>query len=303
MKVLILYTLPPQSAGPARTVDEFDLSEAAQGIVEVCPNALAAGIAGRVHEVFAALEANAPDVVFNLCEAPLGNPALEAPIAGLLEWLGMPFTGSRSEALALCRRKDWTGAVLDAAGVPVPRAGRFPAIVKPVDEDGSAGIDEQSICENVSDVERARQRWPGGRVIVQEYLPGREFVISLWGRSTPDHISIGEFIFDRGMRINTYRSKWDMDSADFMHAQLYYNTPIDAQLRDTLAAIARAAFAAAGLRGYARLDLRLDGDGVPRVMDVNPNPELSPGVGVNRASREAGWTWAQFVEKQIEWAF
>jgi D-alanine-D-alanine ligase-like ATP-grasp enzyme len=51
-----------------------------------------------------------------------------------------------------------------------------------------------------------------------------------------------------------------------------------------------------------RVDLRLDEAGAPRVLDVNPNPELGPGVGICRAVQEAGWTWEQFVRQQVEWA-
>src|SRR6185295_8949284 len=93
-----------------------DLEPAAKGIAEVLPDAAIAQIRGEPREILGMLERHAPDVVFNLCEAPL------------------------------CRLKDRTAAVLAAAGVPVPRRGRFPCIVKPADQDGSAGIDHDSIC-------------------------------------------------------------------------------------------------------------------------------------------------------------
>ena len=94
----------------------------------------------------AILDSQHPDVVFNPCEAPLGRPDLESHVAALLEWRGVRFTGCGSETLALCRRKDRTKAVLAAAGAPVPRDGGFPCIVKPADQDGSAGIDARRPC-------------------------------------------------------------------------------------------------------------------------------------------------------------
>ena len=109
--------------------------------------------------------------MFNLCEAPLGKPGLEAHAAALFEWMGIAFTGSGSETLALCRRKQWMNAVLAAHGVAVPRAGVFPAIVKPADEDGSAGIHADSVCEDADAVQRARARWPGP-VMVEEFVGG-----------------------------------------------------------------------------------------------------------------------------------
>ena len=93
------------------------------GIAEVLPGADVAKVRGEPREILALLEAHAPDVVFNLCEAPLGRPELEPHVAALLEWAGVRFTGSGSETLALCRRKDRVAAVLAGAGVPVPQRG------------------------------------------------------------------------------------------------------------------------------------------------------------------------------------
>src|SRR5262245_4299206 len=134
MKVLVLYTLPPDAIQKGRRAAEFDLTAAANGIVGALPGAEAVAVRGSPGEILALLEARRPDVVFNLCEAPEGRPELEPNLAALLEWHGVPFTGSGSEALALCRRKDRTNAVLAAAGIPVPRPGVFPCIVKPAAE-------------------------------------------------------------------------------------------------------------------------------------------------------------------------
>jgi len=90
---------------------------------------------------------------------------LEAHAAALFEWLGLRFTGSGSDTLALARHKPRMNAVLQARGVAVPRDGVYPAIVKPADEDGSVGIDADSICDDDQAVLRARARW-GGPVIV-----------------------------------------------------------------------------------------------------------------------------------------
>jgi D-alanine-D-alanine ligase len=258
-------------------------------------------VRGSVGEILKILDAQRPVVVFNLCEAPLGRPYLEAHAAALLEWQGVRFTGSGSETLALFRRKDRTKAVLAAAGVPVAGAGGFPCIVKPLDEDGSTGIDADSVCVDAAALDRARARI-ARPVMVEEFLPGREFVVSLWGQKLPDHVSIGEAVFRHGLRLFTYASKWDTDSADFANSPVHYDTEIVATLRDALVAAARGAWHAVGARGYLRMDLRLDKFGTPRVLDVNPNPEVSPDVGMHRAVLNAGWTWEQFVRRQVEWA-
>jgi D-alanine-D-alanine ligase len=301
MKVLVLHSLPPAATDHGRAVWEFDLSEAAQAIAQVLPDAVIAGVRGDLQEVMTLLAAQKPDIVFNLCEAPNGRPELESHVAALLEWSGVRFTGSGCETLALCRRKDWANAVLGAAGVPVPRSNVFPCIVKPVNEDGSAGIYTDSICEDELSLERARSRlyWPA---MVEEFLPGREFAVSLWGRTEPDYASIGETRFKQGLRLNTYAAKWDIESEDFANSPLFYDVELDRKLRDDLIAAAKGAWRAVEACGYIRVDIRLDSLGIPRVLDVNPNPEMSPGVGIHRAVTEAGWTWERFVKQQLEWA-
>ncbi|MGH9900495.1 MAG: hypothetical protein ACRD68_01510 [Pyrinomonadaceae bacterium] len=303
MKVLILHTLPPEAADEGRSVDEFDLSDAARGIAEVLPEAAVVGVRGDVREVLSLLAEHRPEVIFNACEAPLGRTDREAHVAALLEWMGVRFTGSGSETLALCRRKDRVDALLAAAGVPVPREGGgvFPCIVKPADEDGSAWVSHDSICEDAAALERARARIRGP-VVAQEFLPGREFVVSLWGREEPEDVSVGETRFDGGLRLITYAAKWDVESADFANSELFYDTEIDPPLRAAVVGAARGAWRVVEARGCLRVDVRLDAEGRPRVIDVNPNPELGPGVGIYRAVEEAGWTWERFVRRQIEWA-
>lgn len=300
-KVLVLHSLPPESATPDRTVDEFDLHGAAQNVARVLPGAVIAGIRGEVHELAALLHAHQPDVVFNVCEAPQGRPDREAQLAALLELLRMPFTGSSSETLALCRRKDRTKAVLRAAGVAVPRDGHYPCIVKPAAEDGSAGITADSLCNTPGQAARQRDRLVVP-VVIEEFLPGREFAVALWGRHHPDYHSIGETRFLHGLRLITYAAKWDPDSPDYANTPLDYHTAMDPDLEAAVLAAARAAWIAVEARGYLRIDIRLNAAGIPHVLDVNPNPELGEGVGICRAVQEAGWSWERFVHQQIAWA-
>ena len=301
MKVLVLHSLPPSIIDDGRRTWEFDLSEAARGVAEVLPGAVVAGVRGEVREVIEHLCAHNPDVVFNACEAPLGRPDLEAHVAALLEWSGVPFTGSGSETLALCRRKDRVNAVMTAAGVPAPRANVFPCIVKPAGEDGSFGLSGDSVCANEHSLAQARSRL-SEPILVEEFLPGREFAVSLWGQEEPDYFSIGETRFENGLRLNTYSAKWDIESDDFANSPMFYDLEPDTELSNEVVAAARGAWRAVEARGYLRVDVRLDADGNPRVLDVNPNPELSTGVGIHRAVAEAGWSWERFVRQQIEWA-
>src|ERR1044072_8665834 len=89
MKVLIVHTLPAEEVPAGRGPGEFDLSEAAQNIASVLPDAVVAGVRGTAAEMLDLLAVHRPDVVFNACEAPLGRPELEPNIAGLMELLGV----------------------------------------------------------------------------------------------------------------------------------------------------------------------------------------------------------------------
>ena len=301
MRVLILHTLPPDATDPGRWTEEFDLHSSAREVASALPGAAVCGVRGEIREILDALSHHAPDVVFNLCEAPLGKPEFEAHVAGLFEWAGVRFTGSGSETLALCRRKDLTKAVLAGVGVSVPRPGVFPCIVKPAAEDGSAFLRADSVCADEGEAARALPRLPGPAV-VEEFLPGREFAVSLWGRSDPDHVAIGETLFLGDVRLRTYAGKWYEEHEDYRNAPLVYDSGIDAALFDAVAGAAKDAWRATGIRGYAGIDVRLGRDGLPCVLDVNPNPALNADVGVHRAMREIGWRWEEFVKCQVNWA-
>jgi D-alanine-D-alanine ligase len=297
----VLHTLPPAECANGRWPEEFALQEGADHVASVLEHAVVVGARGDAAEIVRIVEAERPDVIFNMCEAPLGQPRLEANAAALLEWMGCRITGSSSDTLALCRSKPRMNAVLATHGVPVPRDGVFPAIVKPADEDGSAGVHRDSVCDDARAVESMRTRWCGP-VIVQEFVGGREFAVALWGGTTPEHVSIGETLFRNGLRLNTYASKWDTESAEFADSALDYTTGIDAPLREAVVAAARGAWHAAAARGYLRVDVRCNAQGTPVVLDVNPNPAIGPGVGMCRAVEEAGGKWADFVRRQVELA-
>ena len=300
MKIIVLHSLPPTNLGE-RSPLEFDLERSAQDIADVLPGSFVVGIRGEVDEVIHLLRTHRPDVVFNACEAPLGRPDLEPHFVALLEWAGVPFTGSGSETLALCRRKDRTKAVLAAAGVRVPRANVIPCVVKPVDEDGSAGIYFDSLCEDEEARDFAVARL-NGAALVEEFVPGREFAVALWGCRRPEHFSFMEAHFHNGARLLTYAAKWNEGSEEFVNTPYAYSTPVELNTREAIFSAAVGAWNAVGARGYLTVDVRLDAAGNPCVLDVNPNSDIGPGVGIARAAEEVGWTWEHFVRQQVEWA-
>lgn len=280
---------------------ELDLAPCAWAIAAALPEVILGTVRGEIPEILALVEQHRPEVVLNCCEAPLGRPDLEAHVAALLEWLAIPFTGNGSETLALCRDKVRTKAVLAAAGIAVARSGRFPCIVKPAAEDGSVGIDRRSVCPDAASAAAAIARL-GIPALVEEYLSGREFAVALWGREQADNAAIGTFRFHDGLSIVTYEAKWALESPDCAACELRYDEPVDAALAAEIVALARAVWQAVGARGYMRIDIRLDAEGRPRVIDVNPNPMLVGHFGMEGAAKQAGWTWERFLRELIAWA-
>ncbi len=301
MKVLVAHTLPPAATPERRIQWEFDLGEAAEAVGSALSGAVIRGVRGLPGEFAQLVAAHRPEVVFNLCEAPLGRPELEADAAASWEALGVPFTGARSATIELCRVKDRVNAVLAAAAIPVPAGGTFPCVVKPAEEDGSAWIGRNSICRDPAELGLALGRLPA-RALVEAFIPGREFAVSAWGADQPEHFSIGETVFANGLELITYDAKWVPESADFRDSPISYSTEIAPALRDALVKTTILVWSAVRGHGYMRVDARLDERGIPHVLDVNPNPALGRSGGIRDAARAAGWSWERFVAAQVGWA-
>ena len=233
-----------------------------------------------------------PRVVFNLTEWLDGNRRLDAAIAGVLEMMGVTYTGAGPEALQLARDKALAKSVVAELGVLVPghtlvngkrpAAGSlaFPMVVKPQFGDGSEGIGKNALVATERQLE---QRLSGIRrrsdeaILCEEYVPGRDLFVALLGKE-PEVMPPLELVVGRtgasAPRIATfnvkhdaaYRRKW---SIRYRRAEL---------ARDLLAEIdetSRRIFHALKLRDYARIDYRLTPDDRLVFIEANPNPDLS----------------------------
>src|SRR5262249_16858271 len=151
-----------------------------------------------------------PAVVFNLFEGNLDNAATESYVAGLLEWHGVPFTGSPMHTLSLARAKHLTKPLLRGAGLPTadfmvvdelpvpPCDLDWPVIVKPAQQDASVGLDQESVCTNQSQLEQ-RVRYIletyGAPVLVEEFIDGREFNVALVELPDLHYLPPAEIVF------------------------------------------------------------------------------------------------------------
>jgi D-alanine-D-alanine ligase len=316
-RVAVLFNPPALPPGHPDAASEADVVRAARAVAAALKAARfkAWAMAARppVARLVRRLTRQAPDAVFNLVETFGGHSGGEAWAAALLELLGLPYTGCPPEALALCRHKGRTKALLLGSGLPTapfavlgpgerwPRAWEGPVIVKPEAEDASLGIDQQSIVtapeELDARVARVRAGY-GPRVLVEAYLPGREFNVGVLALPEPEPLPVAEIVYDRppgSWPILTYAAKWDPGSAEDLSSPARCPAQVEPALAERLGRLAVAAFRATGCRDYARVDFRLDARGEPMILEVNPNPDLNPSEGMACALRASGRDYAETV--------
>jgi len=295
------------------------------------------GKAGHDPVIFAAddaahlcdyLSTHRPDLVFNLCEAFAGSAALEMNVAALYELLGIAYTGCPALTLGLSLNKPLAKALLMANGIRTPDSVAFsqgddleaalqltfPLIAKPAAEDASIGNDDGSVVNDMGALaERVKFLWREFRqpALVEEFIAGREFCVSVLAVSPTDFITlpIVEISFDRlpagRPQIFGYEAKWDPTAPFNNSVATRCPATIEEKTADELQTVALAVARTVGLRDYGRVDFRLrESDNTLFVLEVNPNPDLSDECAFMRAARVSGRTTegtiCEIVERAIE---
>ena len=254
------------------------------------------------------------DLVFNLCEGIDGVAEFEPMVIAVLELFGIPYTGNSSATTALCLHKNLVNTMLDRAGLPVPRwslARRgedvasvgFPAICKPAAEDASIGIEQRSVVRSTralaARIEAMHERWD--EVLIQRFVDGREVNVGIVGDKVLPIAEINFGDMPRGMwKIVSYRSKWITGSDEDLGAAPSCPADLPRALIRELEHIALTAWRAVGGQGYGRADFRIDSSGRPWLLEVNPNPDISPGAGLARMAGVAGMDYAALVRQVCE---
>jgi D-alanine-D-alanine ligase len=327
-RIVVLYNTDydAEQAATANSPDATSVRASAKAIasalIETGYTVELSGVHGvEVYDVLAKLSANKPDLLFNLCESMDGDPRNEPTFAGLLDLFGIPYTGAGLLSLATCLYKHRTKDVLIANHVPTPpyRMLRdeadladpsldtldYPWFVKLAHEDASLGITEANVVADAAAL-RARSRElmrdHKQAVLAERYVEGREINVTLMGHGdNVDVLPLHEIDFaampsDRP-RIVSYAAKWDENHVDYVGTKPVPLREAAPALIAEIERVSKAAWRAVELRDYGRVDLRVDDAGVPWVIDVNPNPDISPDAGVTRAAAAAGMSHPQMVEK------
>ncbi len=313
-----------------------------------------------------------PDVVFNLVESLAGADSLGYLPSAVLDVLGLPYTGNRTEALFLTTHKLLAKQQLRQAGLPTPawmeskvsiheghEAGQkkrkqnlerercgsgqnlrntppstsffsssscssCPSwiingvlssssswIMKGIWEQGSRGMDDDAVLRDVDPAELRRRlaeraARSGRPCFAEQFIEGREFNLSvLAGPQGPQVLSPAEIDFSAfppgKPRIVGHRAKWQADSFEFHHTPRRFDfPPSDGPLLDRLRSLAEQCWTLFGLRGWVRVDFRVDAAGQPSILEINANPCLSPDAGFAAALGQASIPFDQAIRRILE---
>ena len=257
-------------------------------------------------------------IVFNWCEGVEGEVGGDARICRELDQLGYTYTGNSPTTLRLSVEKGRAKKVLERWHIPTP-AGRefksaaeltswdqFPAIVKPVSLHCSIGVTRDAV---VHDIDSLRRRITyinetlKEAALVEQFVTGREINVGIWGNGRPRVLPLREIDFSRIQdphhQLVTWDSKWSPESVEWRSMPVITEVKVSAAVRARIEDVAMRTYRVFECRDYARVDLRLDANDQPYVVDVNPNPDICADGGFIGACRASGYTYGEAISNIV----
>ena len=319
LPVTLLFNLDPAWTPPEREEAQSVCRQLREALATIGhPTTIAYVQDDRLEEL---LETHDPSsgIVFNWCESIPGIRHSEGLVARILESQGFVFTGSDAAALELSQNKARVKELLVEQGIPTPpwrvyhrpehgKWGTFPAIVKLENEHASEGITRDAVVTGPDElVERVRcvidtYEQPA---LVEEFIDGREFHVSLWGNGKIEALPAAEMDFslfgDVHDRLCTYDAKFVAGSIHYEGIKTLLPAPLAADELRLMAEVCCAAYSAVGCRDYGRVDLRLR-NGQPYVLDVNPNADIAADTSFACAAEVCGYSYGQLCSRIVSLA-
>ena len=307
---------------------EKEGSDKVDPVVHAVTEALASGgheasilaVHGDLEQLVRGLKEPRPDLVFNLMET-FGKTQLGlVGVAGLLDLVGVPYVGCGPGEFYLQEDKGLTKKLLAFDGIQYPSFAVFgmdaepqdanglkmPLIVKPLRMDASIGIDAKAIVTTIEDMrERVANIHKKIRdaALVEEYIEGREFYVSVLGNREPTAFPPIEIDFsglpEGAPRILDHRAKWVRSSVEFKGTKAVV-AQLPPELDDRLRTTALAAYRALRVRDYGRIDMRLTGGGDLYVIEVNASCYLQKTGEFAQSAAAAGIEYPALVNRIVE---
>lgn len=273
-------------------------------------------------KAFNEIKASDVDIVFNVCERINNSSLLEPHAAALLDILQIPYTGSNPSTLAVCIDKIRVKELLNHHSIPTPKWDyafsmedrinedlRYPLIVKPADTDNSIGITNKSVVANKDELQTQLKEiieGLGSPALVEEYIEGDEYDITIMGndeddlRVLPLTRSIFKAMPEGYWHIYPYDSKWTEDAA---YKTILTQCPpknISKRLEVLLTEIALDTYNILDCHDYGRVEIRVDAEDNPYVLELNPNPSIN--VGDYSFMELGSMQYGDFLEQIIRMA-
>jgi D-alanine-D-alanine ligase len=313
------HLVPPEETAGVDVLEaewkmEFDVIETLR---EIGHDVRVLGLHDDLKPIREAAEEFKPRIVFNLMEAFAGVTTFDQNVVSYLELLRLPYTGCNPRGLILARDKALSKKLLAYHRIPVPdftvvRRGRkpvlskrmhFPLIVKSLFFEASAGISQASVVENQEQLARRVQfihESLGTAAIVEQFIEGRELYVGVLGNDRLDVFPVWEMSFakmpENRWHIATERVKWSTKYQK-KHGIMTDAATLDAAAVEAIQRIAKRAYRALDLSGYARIDLRMAEGGRAYVIEANPNPNLAYGEDFAESAEKSGLEYERLLER------
>lgn len=263
-----------------------------------------------------------PEIVFNVAEGFYGA-SRESQIPSLLEMLNIPYTGSDSITIGICHDKSRCKEILSYYKIPNPnffivngkcdlKIDEFPKFVKPLHEGSSKGIYNSSVVHNEVELKREVERIKDlykQPALIEDFIEGREFTVAMLGngeevRALPIiEINLNEVPKDFN-KIYSYEVKWFFDTRENKLDIFKCPAEVEESTYKAIEKVAKDTFKKLRLRDWARIDIRLDKNNIPNVIEVNPLPGILPNPDDNscypKAARVAGMNYNQMINAVLQ---
>ncbi len=280
----------------------------------------------NISQAFNELQKSQVDLVFNVAERINNSSLLESHSAALLDILQIPYTGSNPTTLALCIDKIRVKKLLDYHNIPTPKWDyaytiddsiddelQYPLIVKPANTDNSIGVTNDSVVTNKKQLRRQikfvieKLQRPA---LVEEYIEGDEYDVSILG-SEPDDVRVlplSRSRFDKlpkgywhifPFEAKRYGEPGYKDSVYKKSIKVERPPKIPSKLAALISEIGLDTYNILDCHDYARVEVRVDSDGNPYVLEMNPNPSIGIGDCVPSVAEIAGQDYGDFLEEII----
>ena len=315
-KVVILHNAvkPGDSKDVLDVMDQVDVVKKALSALDYTVYEIGADI--NLQNLKDILTTIHPAFVFNLVEMMNGKGEFHYIIPAFLSSMEIPYTGSAHEAMIVTSGKVLAKTIMKYSGIPtadwlnpedvyrVDLQKKY--IIKPIWEDASVGIEEDMVF-NGDDPELINvcKKLQSSKFFIEEFIKGREFNISiLGGPEGPQVLPPAELLFinypEDKPTIAGYNAKWNEDTFEFLNTQRSFNfTDNDMPLLEQLKQICLRCWHVFKLKGYVRVDFRVDSDGQPFVLEINANPCISPDAGFYAATQQAKLDFTKVMENII----